>query len=174
MTLLLTLVKKRKLRWFGHVSRSSGLAKKILQGTVKGKRKRVQTAGRGPQEAEYAKSGQQSDCCQLENSAGPAVGEARWCPKVERAVVAGTQSDCCADKLRRACCRIGSIRCSTPESPQGRIAGKQSDSAPETRQASCQGKHKMFDAGKSAGPKFAGTQSDCCAENPAEPVVRGA
>ena len=37
---LLTLVKKRKLRRFGHVSRSSGLAKTILQGTVKGKRKR--------------------------------------------------------------------------------------------------------------------------------------
>ena len=37
---LLTLVKKRKLRWFGHVSRSSGLAKTIPQGTVKGKRKR--------------------------------------------------------------------------------------------------------------------------------------
>ena len=37
---LLTLVQKRKLRWFGHVSRSSGLAKSILQGTVKGKRKR--------------------------------------------------------------------------------------------------------------------------------------
>ena len=36
---LLTLVKKRKLRWFGHVSRSSGLAKTILQGTVKGKEK---------------------------------------------------------------------------------------------------------------------------------------
>ena len=35
---LLTLVKKRKLRWFGHVSRSSGLAKTILQGTVKGKK----------------------------------------------------------------------------------------------------------------------------------------
>ena len=34
---LLTLVKKWKLRWFGHVSRSSGLAKTILQGTVKGK-----------------------------------------------------------------------------------------------------------------------------------------
>ena len=33
---LLTLVKKWKLRWFGHVSRS--LAKTILQGTVKGKR----------------------------------------------------------------------------------------------------------------------------------------
>ena len=39
---LLTLVKKRKLRCFGHVSRSSGLAKTILQGTVKGKRKRTQ------------------------------------------------------------------------------------------------------------------------------------
>ena len=30
----LTLVKKQKLRWFGHVSRSSGLAKTILQGTA--------------------------------------------------------------------------------------------------------------------------------------------
>ena len=37
---LLTLVKKRMLRWFGHVSRSSGLAKTVLQGTVKGKRER--------------------------------------------------------------------------------------------------------------------------------------
>ena len=32
----LTTVKRRKLRWYGHVSRSSGLAKTILQGTVKG------------------------------------------------------------------------------------------------------------------------------------------
>ena len=37
---LLTLVKKRKLRWFGHVSMSSGLAKTILQGAVKGQRQR--------------------------------------------------------------------------------------------------------------------------------------
>ena len=40
---LLTLVKKRKLRRFGHVSGSSGLAKTILQGTVKGKKKKRQT-----------------------------------------------------------------------------------------------------------------------------------
>ena len=33
---LLTIVKRRKLQWCGHVSRSSGLAKTILQGTVKG------------------------------------------------------------------------------------------------------------------------------------------
>ena len=36
---LLTLVKKWKLRWFGHVLRSSGLAKTILRGTVQGKRR---------------------------------------------------------------------------------------------------------------------------------------
>ena len=32
---LLTTVTRRKLQWYGHVSRSSGLAKTILQGTVK-------------------------------------------------------------------------------------------------------------------------------------------
>ena len=35
---LLTMVKKRKLRWYGHISRSSGMAKTILQGKVKGAR----------------------------------------------------------------------------------------------------------------------------------------
>ena len=32
----LTTVKKRKLRWYGHITRSTGLAKMILQGTVQG------------------------------------------------------------------------------------------------------------------------------------------
>ena len=36
---LLTIVKGRKLQWYGHVSRSLGLAKTILQGTVKGGRR---------------------------------------------------------------------------------------------------------------------------------------
>ena len=36
---LLTIIKRRKLQWYGHVSRSSGLAKTILQGTVKGDRR---------------------------------------------------------------------------------------------------------------------------------------
>ena len=36
---LLTTVKRRKLHWYGHVCRSSGLAKTILQGTVKGGRR---------------------------------------------------------------------------------------------------------------------------------------
>ena len=36
---LLTIVKRSKLQWYGHVSRSTGLAKTILQGTVKGGRR---------------------------------------------------------------------------------------------------------------------------------------
>ena len=36
---LLTTVKRRKLQWYGYVSRSSGLAKTILQGAVKGGRR---------------------------------------------------------------------------------------------------------------------------------------
>ena len=36
---LLTTVKRRKLQWYGHISNSSGLAKTILQGTVKGGRR---------------------------------------------------------------------------------------------------------------------------------------
>ena len=36
---LLTIVKRRKLQWYGLVSRLSGLAKTILQGTVKGGRR---------------------------------------------------------------------------------------------------------------------------------------
>ena len=35
-----TIVKKRKLRWYGHISRCSGMAKTILQGSVKGARRR--------------------------------------------------------------------------------------------------------------------------------------
>ena len=36
---LLMVVKRRKLQWYGHVFCSSGLAKTILQGTVKGGRR---------------------------------------------------------------------------------------------------------------------------------------
>ena len=36
---LLTIVKRHKLQWYSHVSPSSGLAKTILQGTVKGGRR---------------------------------------------------------------------------------------------------------------------------------------
>ena len=36
---LLTILKRGKLQWYGHVSCSSGLAKTILQGTMKGGRR---------------------------------------------------------------------------------------------------------------------------------------
>ena len=36
---LLTIIKRRKLQWYGHVYCSSGLAKTFLQGTVKGGRR---------------------------------------------------------------------------------------------------------------------------------------
>ena len=37
---LLTMVKKRNFRWYGHITRSSGMEKTILQGTVRGARRR--------------------------------------------------------------------------------------------------------------------------------------
>ena len=40
---LLAIVKRPKLQWYGHVSRSSGLAETILHGTVKGGEKTRQT-----------------------------------------------------------------------------------------------------------------------------------
>ena len=43
---LLTMVKRHKLQWYGHVSRSSGLAKTILQGMVKGEEDK-EDRGRG-------------------------------------------------------------------------------------------------------------------------------
>ena len=43
----LTIVKRRKLQWYGHVSRSSGVAKAILQGTVKRGKKSMQTEKEG-------------------------------------------------------------------------------------------------------------------------------
>ena len=40
---LLTIVKRRKLQWYGHISRSLDLAKTILQGTVERWKKTRQT-----------------------------------------------------------------------------------------------------------------------------------
>ena len=59
---LLTIVKRRKLQWCGHVSRSSRLAKTILQGAVKGEirqgrqRKRWEDNIRERTGLEFAKS----------------------------------------------------------------------------------------------------------------------
>ena len=42
----LTLVKKRKLRWFGHISKSSGLAKTILHSSTGDSEKENEEVGR--------------------------------------------------------------------------------------------------------------------------------
>ena len=58
----LTIVKRHKLQWYGHVSRSSGLTKTILQGTVKagrrqgGRRKRWEDNIKEWTGLEFAKS----------------------------------------------------------------------------------------------------------------------
>ena len=44
---LLTTVKRRKMNWYGYVTRSTGLAKTILQGTVQGGRRRGRQKKRG-------------------------------------------------------------------------------------------------------------------------------
>ena len=43
---LLTIIKRRKLHWYGHLSCSSGLAKTILQGTFEGEEDKADR-GRG-------------------------------------------------------------------------------------------------------------------------------
>ena len=59
---LLSIVKRRNLQWYGHVSRSSGLAKTVLQGIVEGGRrqgrqkKRWEGNIRGLAGLEFAKS----------------------------------------------------------------------------------------------------------------------
>ena len=61
---ILTTVKKRKLRWFGHVVRSIGLCKKIVQGTVPRKRKRgkaKEKMGRQHQRVDRSRLQQQSE-----------------------------------------------------------------------------------------------------------------
>ena len=49
---LLTIVRRRKLQRYGHVSRSSGLAKTTLQGTVKGDKKKKKKARQTKEEVE--------------------------------------------------------------------------------------------------------------------------
>ena len=69
---LLTIVRRRKLKWYGHVSRSSGLAKTTLQGTVKGGRRR------GRQKKKMGRQHQRMDrhgVCQVSEGSGEQKNE---------------------------------------------------------------------------------------------------
>ena len=85
---LRTLVKRRKLQWYGHVCRSSALAKTILQGTVKGGRRQGRQSMRwedsirewtGP---EFAKSPKAVD--NREKNGRNWVWNHLWCPNDPR------------------------------------------------------------------------------------------
>ena len=64
---LLTMIKRHKLQWYGHVTHSSGLAKTILQGKVKGGRRQ------GRQEEKVGRQHQGMDrpgVCQNQEGSG--------------------------------------------------------------------------------------------------------
>ena len=50
---LLTIVKRRKLQWYGQVSRSSGVAKNILQGTVKERKRKGREEDKADRERQH-------------------------------------------------------------------------------------------------------------------------
>ena len=83
----LATVKRRKLQWFGHVSRSLGLAKFILQGTVKGGRRQGRR-GRGGKT--ISGNGQAWSSlsprrqCRTGNNVGNWLQNHLWCPSDPR------------------------------------------------------------------------------------------
>ena len=68
----LTIVKRRKLQWYGHVSRSSGLAKTILRGTVKGGKKKTRQT---EEEAGRHQGMDRPGVCQVPEGSG---GQGKW------------------------------------------------------------------------------------------------
>ena len=60
---LLTAVTRKKLRWYGHVTRSNGLSKTVLQGTVEGRRR----GGNGNSDRQHRRM-DGFDICQVTNN----------------------------------------------------------------------------------------------------------
>ena len=79
---LLTTVKRRKLKWYGHVSRSSGLSKTIMQGTVKGGRRR------GGQRKRWEDNIKDWTCLRAAESLRVAKDRNGWREVVRRSVMA--------------------------------------------------------------------------------------
>ena len=83
----LTMIKRRKLQWHGHVARSSGVAKTILQGTVKGarrqgrQRKRWEDNIREWTGLEFAKS---QRAAENRENGGNWLRNHLWCPNNPR------------------------------------------------------------------------------------------
>ena len=82
---LLSIVKSRKLKWYGHVTRSSGLAKTILQGTLPGGRKR------GRPQKRWEDNIQEWTDTSLDKTLRLAEDRERWRTLVRKASVAPLQ-----------------------------------------------------------------------------------
>ena len=84
---LLKIVKRRKLQWHGHVSRSSGLAKTILQGTVKGGRRQSKQRKRwedNTREWTGLESGKSQRAVENRENGENCLRNRLWCPNDPR------------------------------------------------------------------------------------------
>ena len=78
---LLTIVKRRKLQWYGHVSRSSGLANTGLHGTAKGGRRQ------GGQRKRWEENIREWTGLEFANSQGAAENREKWRKLVVKSIV---------------------------------------------------------------------------------------
>ena len=76
-----TVVKRRKLQWYGHVSRSSGLAKIILKGTMKGGRRQ------GRQRKRWEDNIREWTGLEFGKSQGAVENKGKWRKPVEKSSV---------------------------------------------------------------------------------------
>ena len=83
---LLTIVKRRNLQWDGHVSRSSGLTKTILQGTVKRGRRQ------GRQRKRWEDKIREWTCLEFGKSQRPVENREKWRKLVTKSSVVPKRS----------------------------------------------------------------------------------
>ncbi|GFO15679.1 eukaryotic translation initiation factor 3 subunit f [Plakobranchus ocellatus] len=79
---LLTIVRQRKLKWYGHTTRSPGLAKTIMQGTVNGGRRR------GGQKKRWEDNIREWTGLELRNTLRKAEDREKWKAVVRRSAAA--------------------------------------------------------------------------------------
>ncbi|GFN97942.1 endonuclease-reverse transcriptase [Plakobranchus ocellatus] len=79
---LLTIVRQRKLKWYGHTTRSSGLAQTIMQGIVNGGRRR------GRQKKRWEENIREWTGLELRNTLRKAEDREEWKAMVRRSSAA--------------------------------------------------------------------------------------
>ena len=89
---LLTIVKRRKLQWYGHVSRSPGLAKTISQGTVKGGRRQ------GRQRKRWGDTIRQWTVLEFPKSQRAVENRGKWRKLVAKSAVVPQRPSCLRDR----------------------------------------------------------------------------